>query len=45
MRFSVLALSALAASTSAYVVPDTRQVQKNAVAARLVVSLLHPLVQ
>jgi hypothetical protein len=35
MKFSVLALSALAASTSAYVVP---QDSKNAVAARMVVS-------
>jgi hypothetical protein len=35
MRFSVLALSALAASTSAYVVPEA---QKNSVAARMVVS-------
>jgi hypothetical protein len=39
MKFTVLALLALGASTSAYVVPNTKAVEKNAVAARMVVSL------
>jgi hypothetical protein len=39
MRFTLLALLALGASSSAYVVPDTKQVQGNAVAARAAVSI------
>lgn len=35
MKISVLALLALGASSSAYVVPDTKQVVDNAVAARM----------
>jgi hypothetical protein len=38
MKITALALLALGASTSAYVVPNSRPVEKNAVAARMVVS-------
>jgi hypothetical protein len=39
MKFTALALLALGASTSAYVVPNSKAIEKNAVAARMVVSL------
>jgi hypothetical protein len=40
MRITALALLALGASTSAYVVPDNGQLSENAVEARMPVSYL-----